>query len=62
VPPLRAKNDGNHSSTHALYISAFLNNNVLSHEILWIHTTVGTLHKGTFKIIFQRVKEYRGIS
>ena len=58
----RIKNDSNQIKTHALSILPFVNDNVLSPEILWIYTTVCTLHTGTLKVILRRVKQFRGIS
>ena len=56
---LRWKNEDDRFSTHPLYISPLFNNNVFCYEILWIYTTMGTLHIDTLKTILRRVKQYR---
>src|SRR5271156_1308762 len=50
---------GQKNSTYTLYISPLFNNNVFCYEILWIYTTMGTLHTDTLKTILRRVKQYR---
>jgi hypothetical protein len=57
-----AKNEGHHINTHVLYISPFFNNNVFSLEIMWVYTTIGTLHTDTLKTSLRPVRQYRGIS
>ncbi len=42
--------------TISMFISPLLNNNVYSHEILWIYTTVGRLPIDTLKTTFWCVK------
>jgi hypothetical protein len=58
----KAKFEDGHCGIDALHILPLFNNNIFSHEILWVYTAIDILHTDTLKTIPGHINRYSGTS